>query len=79
MICGPKIAINRRLRLELDSRVGYNMIRERYLRRNTMIRKFALAALIAMCVTVLAGCNTVKGVGKDIESGGKAIERSSGK
>ncbi len=35
--------------------------------------------LAFMCVVILAGCNTVKGVGKDIESGGKAIERSSGK
>jgi len=41
-----------------------------------MIRRIVLTAL---CIAVLAGCNTVKGVGKDIESGGKAIERSSGK
>ncbi len=34
--------------------------------------------LIALSIAILAGCNTVKGVGKDIESGGKAIERSSG-
>ncbi len=44
-----------------------------------MIRQVAVAVLLTLCVTVLAGCNTVKGVGKDIESGGKAIERSSGK
>ncbi len=44
-----------------------------------MIRRIALAFLVAFLATVLAGCNTVKGVGKDIESGGKAIERSSGK
>jgi predicted small secreted protein len=41
-----------------------------------MIRKIALAAL---CVALLAGCNTVKGLGKDIQSGGQAIEKSSGK
>ncbi|HSB30932.1 MAG TPA: entericidin A/B family lipoprotein [Candidatus Sulfobium mesophilum] len=41
-----------------------------------MIKKVVLAAL---CAVILAGCNTVKGLGKDIESGGKAIERSSGK
>ncbi len=41
-----------------------------------MIRRIVLASL---CVAILAGCNTVKGVGKDIESGGKAIEKSSGK
>ncbi len=44
-----------------------------------MVRKIAMAFLLALLATVLAGCNTVKGVGKDIESGGKAIERSSGK
>jgi predicted small secreted protein len=44
-----------------------------------MIRHAIFAMLMAFCLTILAGCNTVKGVGKDIESGGKAIERSSGK
>lgn len=53
--------------------------KKRYLRRNAMIKRIALAFLVALLATVLAGCNTVKGVGKDIESGGKAIERSSGK
>jgi entericidin B len=32
-----------------------------------------------MLLWSLSGCNTIHGVGKDIESGGKAIERSSGK
>ncbi len=41
-----------------------------------MIKTIILAAL---CFVFLAGCNTVKGLGKDIESGGQAIERSSGK
>ncbi len=50
-----------------------------YIRRNEMIRRIALAFLVALLAAGLAGCNTVKGVGKDIESGGKAIERSSGK
>jgi len=31
-------------------------------------------ALIAMLV--LTGCNTVQGVGRDIEAGGKAIEKA---
>ena len=44
-----------------------------------MLRQVAIAALVTLCMTILTGCNTVKGVGKDIESGGKAIERSSGK
>jgi len=44
-----------------------------------MMKRVAGAVLVTLCMTILAGCNTVKGVGKDIESGGKAIERSSGK
>ncbi len=34
--------------------------------------------LVAMvlCVLVLAGCNTVRGVGKDIEQAGEAIQKS---
>ena len=32
---------------------------------------FALVAIFA-----LAGCNTVQGVGKDIEKGGEAIQKS---
>ena len=41
--------------------------------------KIASAVLLLMCLWILSGCNTVHGIGKDIESGGKAIERSSGK
>jgi predicted small secreted protein len=33
-----------------------------------------LIALIS-CIT---GCNTVRGVGEDVEGGGKAIERAAG-
>ena len=44
-----------------------------------MMKRVTGAVLVTFCMTILAGCNTVKGVGKDIESGGKAIERSSGK
>lgn len=36
--------------------------------------------LIAVCMTVmallLAGCNTVEGIGKDIKKGGEALEKS---
>ncbi len=41
-----------------------------------MIRRIVLAVL---CMAILAACHTVKGVGEDVESGGRAIERSSGK
>jgi predicted small secreted protein len=30
-------------------------------------------------LTIGAGCNTIQGLGKDIETGGKAIEKASGK
>lgn len=32
--------------------------------------------LIMMCAIVLAGCNTMRGVGKDIEQAGEAIQKS---
>lgn len=31
---------------------------------------------LLVCLTVLAGCNTVRGVGKDIEQAGEAIQKS---
>jgi predicted small secreted protein len=44
-----------------------------------MLRKIAAAAdMLLMCMWTLSGCHTVHGVGQDIESGGRAIERSSG-
>ena len=39
----------------------------------------AMFGMGILAVTILAGCNTVKGVGADIGAGGNAIERSSGK
>ncbi|MDZ4857709.1 MAG: entericidin A/B family lipoprotein [Candidatus Hydrogenedentes bacterium] len=43
-------------------------------------RSFAAIALIAAFVFIAgSGCNTVRGVGKDVEAGGKAIQRGSGK
>jgi entericidin B len=38
-----------------------------------MVRIFTAVALI----TLLAACNTVQGLGKDIEKGGEAIQKSS--
>ena len=32
--------------------------------------------LVAVWVVVLSGCNTMRGLGKDIESVGEAIERN---
>jgi len=49
-----------------------------YRKEREMIRKIAAAAVLLMCMWILSGCHTVHGVGQDIESGGRAIERSSG-
>ncbi|WP_079433669.1 entericidin A/B family lipoprotein [Zoogloea sp. LCSB751] len=39
------------------------------------MRKFA--ALVGVFVVVLlSGCNTVQGIGKDIEKGGEAIQKA---
>ena len=43
-----------------------------------MIRKIGAAVMFLVCIWTLSGCHTVHGVGEDIESGGRAIERSSG-
>ncbi len=38
--------------------------------------KFIPAMLVLAVSVLLAACNTVEGVGKDIQSGGKAIEKA---
>ncbi|MEW5837305.1 MAG: entericidin A/B family lipoprotein [Pseudomonadota bacterium] len=39
--------------------------------------KKLIPTMLALALgTLLAACNTVEGVGKDIQSGGKAIERA---
>ncbi len=45
---------------------------------NSTTRKLlALAAVLTLLLSV--GCNTVRGVGKDVETAGKAIQRTSEK
>jgi len=44
-----------------------------------MIRKLAASVVLLVGMWALSGCHTVHGVGQDMESGGRAIERSSGK
>ncbi len=34
-----------------------------------------IAIMAAVAVALLAGCNTVQGIGKDIKKGGEAIEK----
>ena len=50
-----------------------------YRKEKEMKRKIAAAILLHICMWTLSGCHTVHGVGQDVESGGQAIERSSGK
>ena len=42
-----------------------------------MMRKVTI--LLAALAVLLAGCNTVQGLGKDIEKGGEAIQKAAGK
>lgn len=42
-----------------------------------MLRKFAVSLIGFVCV--LAGCNTVEGVGKDVKATGQAIEKAADK
>lgn len=49
-------------------------------KENKMKRRVVAAvAVILVSMWALSGCNTVKGVGEDVQSGGRAVERSSGK
>ncbi len=43
-----------------------------------MTRTTLVAIVVSICLVLLAGCNTIHGMGKDIESGGKTIEKASG-
>jgi predicted small secreted protein len=43
-----------------------------------MMKKLLIACLVTVML-VGAGCNTVKGVGKDIERGGQKVQGVSGK
>ena len=41
--------------------------------------KALFAIIAAAMVTFVAGCNTVAGVGEDVQRGGKAVERAADK
>ncbi len=41
-----------------------------------MKKKIALVFSIIAAIATLTACNTIEGMGKDIEKGGKAIERA---
>ena len=38
-----------------------------------------IAVILSAMTLMLAGCNTVEGIGKDIKKGGEAIEKSASK
>ena len=40
------------------------------------MKKVMLAGLALLIVVGAAGCNTVRGIGKDIKKGGEAIEKA---
>jgi len=42
----------------------------------TFVNKSAFIAFLIASASILAACNTVQGLGKDIEKGGQAIERA---
>jgi len=48
-----------------------------------MIKKIGIGIMMVclgiLAVSILSGCNTMKGVGEDIGAGGEAIERGSGR
>jgi len=41
-----------------------------------MLKKLLLLLLAGTLATTLGACNTVAGIGKDIEKGGEAIQKS---
>jgi predicted small secreted protein len=44
-----------------------------------MIRKLAVIIMLVACAAIASGCNTMHGLGKDIESLGKGIKHTSEK
>jgi entericidin B len=38
--------------------------------------KKMIALVVLACAVVLAGCNTVQGMGKDLEKAGEAVQKS---
>ncbi|PWV72361.1 entericidin A/B family lipoprotein [Halomonas sp. A11-A] len=41
-----------------------------------MQRTLAIVLLSLFSLSLLSGCNTIRGAGEDIEAGGEAIQRS---
>ena len=45
-------------------------------RKDPMKRTISLGILLLATLLTISGCNTVRGMGQDIEQGGEAIQRS---
>jgi len=41
-----------------------------------MLRKIFTTIVVMGCVIVLAGCNTLRGFGKDVEKAGEGIQKA---
>lgn len=41
-----------------------------------MLRRILTAVVVLGCVIVLAGCNTLRGFGKDVEKAGEGIQKA---
>ncbi|WP_409311213.1 entericidin A/B family lipoprotein [Pectobacterium sp. B1J-3] len=41
-----------------------------------MLKKSLVAIFSVVILSAVVGCNTARGIGQDVESGGKAIQRS---
>jgi predicted small secreted protein len=41
-----------------------------------VFKKWLLVSLVGVAAAFVSGCNTVSGVGKDLQKGGEAIERA---
>ena len=41
-----------------------------------MLRKLAVLVVLGGLVLGLAGCNTIEGIGQDVQAGGRALEKA---
>jgi predicted small secreted protein len=44
-----------------------------------MLKNIVLTILLSMCILTLAACNTLRGMGKDIEHAGESIQKAADK
>jgi len=44
-----------------------------------MLKNLFVTVLLAICILTLAACNTLRGMGKDIERAGESIQKAADK